>query len=197
MITQPLFTKESTRSAESASPEVTVTRPVRWPVHAILVLTGLFVLIVLGMWIVSHLWHGRPVTQTDWIILAACLLRVITMVIALASIRPWGKRIAPWVVLGGLWGSASAQLIYPVAELAVKLVLLTGLIDHSSKGLGDMSPTGWFNLCAVWVIFGIPGLLFVLAAGSYKNANALSRTWSWIGASMGIVFLFLIGFLIG
>ncbi len=185
MTTQPVYTHPNTNA------------PVRWPVYGILVFTGLFVVIVMGMWIFDHLWNGRAVTQTDWIILGACLLRVFTMIIALASILPWGKRFAPWAVLGGLWGAAAAQLIYPVAELAVKLVLLTGWITHSSKGLGNMNPTGWFNLGAVWVIFGIPGLLFVQAARIYRTNNALSQTWSWIGGLLGIATLFLIGFLIG
>lgn len=168
-----------------------------WPVYAIVVLVGGFVLIVLAMWISSHLLKQEPIDQTAWIIIAALLLRIFTIIIALASIQKWGKHLPSWVVLGGLSGSASAQLIYPIAELTVKLVLLTGLIESSSTGLGNMSLTGWFNLSAVWVIFGIPGILFVLAAKNYKRSTSLSDRWIWIGGLLGIMSLFFIGFLIG
>ncbi|MDO1450147.1 hypothetical protein Q0590_27955 [Rhodocytophaga aerolata] len=168
-----------------------------WPIYAITVLVGGFVVIVLAMWINSHLLQEEPIDQTAWIILAALLLRVFTILIALASIQKWGQLFPSWAVLGGLSGSASAQLIYPVAELIVKLVLLTGLIESSPTGLGNMSLTGWFNLSAVWVIFGIPGMLFVLAAKNYKTSTSLSTKWLWIGSLLGITSLFFIGWLIG
>ncbi|QHT71473.1 hypothetical protein GXP67_34850 [Rhodocytophaga rosea] len=168
-----------------------------WLVYAITVLVGGFVVIVLAMWVYGHLFNQEPIDQTAWIILAALLLRVFTVVIALASIQKWGQLFPSWAVLGGLAGSASAQLIYPIAELIVKLVLLTGLIESSPTGLGNMSLTGWFNLSAVWVIFGIPGILFMLAAKNYKISRGLSNRWIWIGGLSGIITLFFIGFLIG
>ena len=60
-----------------------------------------------------------------------------------------------------------------------------------------MSATGWFNLAAVWVIFGFPGLLFVKAAQNYQKQKAVPLTWLWIGGILGVSVLFLIGVLIG
>jgi len=168
-----------------------------WPVYAITFFVGLFVLIVFTMWIISHVFKEESIDQTAWIILGALFLRVFTIVIALASIQKWGQHIPQWAILGGLSGAASAQLIYPIAELMVKLILLTGVFESSPKGLGNMSLTGWFNLSAVWVIFGIPGILFIQAAKNYKQTMALSNRWVWIGSLLGIFALFLIGVLIG
>ncbi|QHT66998.1 hypothetical protein GXP67_10235 [Rhodocytophaga rosea] len=141
-----------------------------------------FFLIVFSMWINSHILKQEPIDQTAWIILGALLLRIFTIVVALASIQKWGQQFPPWAVLGGLSGSASAQLIYPIAELFAKLVLLTSLIESSTTGLGNMSLTGWFNLSAMCVIFGIPGMLFVLAAKSYKQSTAISNRWAGLVA---------------
>lgn len=132
---------------------------IRWPVYAITVFVGIFVLVVMGIWVVNHLIKGETTAETAWIILGACLLRLLTIGIALASIQPWGDKLPQWVVLGGLSGSASAQLIYPIAEAVGKLFIMAGLIESSNKGLGNMTLTGWFNFAAVWVIFGIPGIL--------------------------------------
>lgn len=170
---------------------------IRWPVYAITVFVGLFVLVVMGIWVVNHLLEGEPIDQTAWIVLGACLLRSLTIVIALASVQPWGNKLPQWVVLGGLSGSASAQLIYPIAEAVGKLLIIAGLLESSGKGLGNMTPTGWFNFAAVWVIFGIPGMLFVKAARNYKNRKSSPITWVWIGGVLGIVALLLIGVLIG
>lgn len=168
----------------------------RWPVYAITVGVGGFVVIVSAMWINSHLLQQEPIDQTAWIILAALLLRVFTMIIALSSVQKWGQYFPSWAVLGGLSGAGSAQLIYPIAELLVKLVLLTGLLESSPIGLGNMSLTGWFNLSAVWVIFGLPGILIVLAAKNYKRSRSLTNRWIWIGGLLGIITLFFIGLLI-
>ncbi|GAB3326057.1 hypothetical protein GCM10027299_24960 [Larkinella ripae] len=157
----------------------------------------MFIVVVLAMWVFSHLNNGQAIDTTAWIILGACLLRLLTVVIALASIQSWGEQLPQWMVLGGLSGSASAQLIYPAAELVVKLLILVGLVSHSTQGLGNMSATGWFNLAAVWVIFGLPGLLFAKAAQNYQKRKAAPTTWMWIGGLSGISGLFLIGFLIG
>ena len=169
----------------------------RWPVYTITAFVGLFVVIVLVMWINSHLIKKEPTDKTAWIILGALVLRALTVVIALASILKWGNKFAPWLILAGLSGCASAQLIYPLAELVVKLTILTGLIHMPSKGLGNMSPTGWFNLGAVWLIFGIPGALFVKVAVNFKEIHELPRKWYFVGGALGIAALFAIGLLIG
>jgi hypothetical protein len=166
-------------------------------VYAIVLFVGLFVALVTGLWLYGHLVQGEPMDQTAWIILGASLIRFLTILVALASIQPWGEKLAPWVILGGLSGSASAQLAYPIAELVVKLIILAGLLEYPAKGVGNMTPTGWFNLAAVWFIFGLPGLLFLQAAQHYRTRQGLSGRWLWLGGLLGIVVLVAIGLLIG
>lgn len=169
----------------------------KWPVYAITIFVGLFVLIVTVMWLYGHVINQEKVDETGWIILGACVLRMFTILIALASIQNWGEKIDPRVVFSGLWGAASAQLVYPVAELVGKTLMLIGLLEHTGKGLGNMTLTGWFNLGMVWLIFGLPGFLFIAAAVSYKARKKVANTWAWLGGILGISALLLIGLLIG
>ena len=170
---------------------------IRWPVYAITGFVGLFVVIVTTLWLYGHLVQGEVIDQTAWIILGASIIRLLTIIIALASIQKWGEKIATWVILGGLSRAASAQLAYPIAELIVKLIILAGLLDYPAIGVGNMTPTGWFNLAAVWFIFGLPGVWFAQAARNYQTRKGLSNTWLWLGSLLGIVALISIGLLIG
>lgn len=168
----------------------------RWPAIAIVSGVGLFVLGVGGWWVFDHLIKGSPIDDTAWIILGATILRLGTIGLAVASIYPFKRLLLRQIVLAGLWGSAAAQIVYPLAETIVKLLVLSGLLDLPATGLGNMTPTGWFNFAAVWLVFGIPGILFVLAAISYRNRLRLTDRLWWLWSLLGIVVLFVIGMLI-
>lgn len=170
----------------------------RRPVYAIVGFVGLFCLVVSVLWIRSHLILGEELNGTAWVIAVATLLRLATIGIALASIQRWGSRLPQPLVATGLWGCAAAQLVYPVAELAVKLAILAGVADLPSRGVGDMSGTGWFNVAMAWLIFGVPGVLFALAAHSHRNrVGGPVGPWPAIGVASGVMVLLAIGFLIG
>lgn len=170
----------------------------RWPVHAIVGFVGLFCAVVGILWIHGHVVRGDRVDATAWVIAGATLLRVLTIVIALASIQRWGSRLAPALVTTGLWGCAAAQLVYPVAELVAKLAVVAGVLDLPSRGIGNLSGTGWFNLAMAWLIFGVPGGLFLLAARSHRNrVGGPVGPWPAVGLVGGVLVLFAIGFVIG
>jgi fucose 4-O-acetylase-like acetyltransferase len=169
----------------------------RWPAYAIAVWVGLFVAVVTVMWTVSHVLLGNSVDATARIIIGATALRAVTIGIALASVQRWGARIPGRLLVTGLWGAASAQLIYPLAELIAKLLILVGAIELSAKGISDMSLTGWFNLGAVWLVFGVPGALFVLAGRDAQCERGTGGRWAVIGAVAGVLFLGAIGAAIG
>lgn len=169
-----------------------------WPVHGIVGFVGLFCAVVGVMWVHSHVFRGDPVDATAWVIAGATGLRVVTIGIALASIQRWGARVAPALVSTGLWGCAAAQLVYPVAELVAKLAVLAGVLDLPSRGVGNLSGTGWFNLAMAWLIFGVPGGLFLLAARSHRNrVGAPVGPWPVVGVVGGILALLVIGLAIG
>ena len=169
----------------------------RWPAYAITAWVGLFVAVVTVMWTVSHVVLGNSIDATARIIIGATALRAVTIGIALASVQRWGARIPGRVLVAGLWGAASAQLIYPLAESIAKLLILIGAVELSSKGISDMSLTGWFNFSAVWLVFGVPGVLFVLAGRDSQRERGVGARWAAIGAVAGVLFLGAIGAAIG
>ena len=170
----------------------------RWPVYAIVGFVGLFCVVVAVLWIRSHVILGEEIDATAWVIAGTTLLRVVTILIALASIQQWGSRLPQSLVAMGLWGCAAAQLVYPLAELAVKLAILAGIAELPSRGVGDMSSIGWFNVSMAWLIFGVPGALFVLAARSHRNRGERPvGPWPVIGLVSGVLLLLAIGIAIG
>lgn len=169
----------------------------RWPAFAVAWSVGLFCVAVGGMWAVDHVLRGEAVDETGWVIFGSLVLRVLTIGIALSSVMAWGSHLPTNLVLTGLWGCAAAQLTYPAAELVAKVAVLAGLVDLPSRGVGNMTATGWFNFAAVWLVFGVPGLLFILAAHSWRNRRGGSLRWPLIGIGAGTVALFAIGMLIG
>ncbi|SDZ21228.1 hypothetical protein SAMN05444365_10790 [Micromonospora pattaloongensis] len=140
--------------------------------------------------------HGTSWNDNGVVILAVCL-RMLTVALALASVQAWGKRIPSWIVLAGLWGAAAVQLVYPVAETVVKGLILTGAMHPLDKGISNMSPEGWFNFGAMWAIWGVPGVLFLLAALSYRARTPVRAWWILLGVIGGTALLGGLGILIG
>lgn len=168
-----------------------------WPAYCAAAFVGLFCAIVLGAAAVHAVAEGAWPEGDGWIALGAVGLRMLTIALALASVRPWGRRLPGWLVLGGLWGSAAAQFVYPALELIVKLLILAGVPIALDKGISNMSTTGWFNFAAAWVVFGIPAVLFALASVSYQRRSGTPSRFAWLGVLGGSAALILIGVLIG
>jgi hypothetical protein len=131
------------------------------------------------------------------VVILAISLRMLTVALALASVQQWGRRVPSWIVLAGLWGAAAVQLVYPVAETVVKGLILTGAMEPINKGISNMSAEGWFNFAATWTIWGIPGILFLLAALSYRARTPVRARWILLGLAGGTALLGGLGALIG
>ncbi|NJC86731.1 hypothetical protein [Planosporangium mesophilum] len=189
----------SIESVSDARAGVTVTSPQaptrRWPALAAAAYIGLFCLIA-GTVVLWNVAHGTSWNDNGVVILAVCL-RMLTVALALASVQAWGRRIPSWIVLAGLWGAAAVQLVYPVAETVVKGLILTGAMHPLDKGISNMSPEGWFNFGAMWTIWGVPGVLFLLAALSYRARTPVRARWILLGVIGGIALLGGLGILIG
>ncbi|MFI6300114.1 hypothetical protein ACIBEJ_51575 [Nonomuraea sp. NPDC050790] len=168
-----------------------------WPAYGAAGFVGLFCAVVLILAAVNAVVEGALPEGDGWIALGAVGLRLLTVALALASVRPWGRRLPGWLILSGLWGAAAAQFVYPALELVVKLLILAGVPIALGKGISNMSATGWFNFAAAWVVFGIPALLFGLAAVSYQRRSATPSRYAWLGIVAGSAALMLIGLLIG
>jgi hypothetical protein len=89
------------------------------------------------------------------------------------------------------------QLSYPLAETVVKALILTGAIEPIGKGISTMSAVGWFNFAGTWLVWGVPGALFLLAARAYGRRVAVARRWVLLGVLGGLGLLLGLGLLIG
>ncbi|MEU8660845.1 hypothetical protein [Actinoplanes philippinensis] len=182
----------SRASLETFRPPVPVRR---WPAWAAATYIGLFCLIT------STAVGWNMALGATWadsgVVILAITLRLLTVALALASVQAWGRRVPSWIVLAGLWGAAAVQLVYPIAETVVKGLILTGLMEPIDKGISNMTPEGWFNFGATWVVWGIPGVLFLLAALSYRARNPVKTRWVVLGILGGAVLLGGLGFVIG
>jgi hypothetical protein len=167
----------------------------RWPALAAAAYIGLFCLIT-GSAVAWNMARGTSWNDNGVVILAISL-RMLTVALALASVQQWGRRVPSWIVLAGLWGAAAVQLVYPVAETVVKGLILTGVMDPIDKGISNMSAEGWFNFAATWTIWGIPGVLFLLAAMSYRARTPVRARWILLGLAGGTALLGGLGVLIG
>lgn len=183
-------------TSRAARRDVTAdARTPRWPAALAAAWVGTFCLVAGGALVWSRVRGGSTADQE--VVVLAIGLRLVTVAVALASVQPWGRRLPGWVVLGGLWGAGAVQLAYPLAETVVKVAILAGLMDPVDKGISDMSAQGWFNFGATWLIWGVPGVLFVLAAVVFGRRVPHARRWALLAVVAGIGFLAGLGLLIG
>ena len=167
-----------------------------WPANALTAGIGLFSAIALGAVLAKPL-RGAELTGTDGVIVLACALRGLTVAMTQAAVRSWGRRVPGWLLLGGLWGAAAVQVVYPAAELVIKLLVLTGLVEQTSLGATHTSPVAWFNLAMTIVIWAVPGVLMALSAVAYRRRTKVPVLWAVLGVPGGLAFLVLLGLLIG
>ena len=170
---------------------------IRWAVWTITIVVGLFVAVVSVAWIWSHAVRGEPVDAVARIILLATLLRAATLVIAWAPSTSWGRQWPVGPLVGALWGCCTAQVLYPAAELIVKLLVVVGVVPSGSGGVRNMSPGGWFNFAAAALVFGVPGTMFGLLGHRVQKHRGVRTRWAWAGAGGGIVALGLLGAVVG
>ncbi len=176
-----------------------IPKSTRLSFYGILLIVGGFSAYVLSAWSVDHLFNNKPIDETGGIIFGASMLRLITIVIALAALMSYSNPNPKktWLIAFALCACGSAQLIYPLAEFVVKLLVLFGIWEATGKGISNMGAEGWFNHGAAWLIFGIPGILFFVIAKNYWQDFRVRRVYTISGSIMGILLLLLIGAIIG
>ncbi|WP_057938084.1 hypothetical protein [Algoriphagus resistens] len=170
----------------------------KWSFFWLLLIIGGFSFYVLTAWSIDHIFNQERIDETGWIILGASIIRLITLGIVFMALRTYStpvKRNTKLIALA-LFACSSGQLVYPLAELFVKLLVLVGLWESTGKGISNMQAEGWFNHGAAWLIFGIPGILFVRIGLQYSHSFRISRFYLFAGSVLGILLLLLIGVLI-
>ncbi|GAB3865136.1 hypothetical protein GCM10029963_76740 [Micromonospora andamanensis] len=166
----------------------------RWPAVAAAVYVSLFCLVASTalVWDVARGGAG----EDSAVVLLAILLRLVTIAMAIASVYPWGRVVPAWMLLAGLWGRGGATRVSDRRDRGQGLIL-TGAMAPIDKGISDMSATGWFNFAAAWAVWGVPGVLFTLAALSYGRRHPVRRRWVALGVLGGAALLAGLGILIG
>ncbi|AGZ38458.1 hypothetical protein [Actinoplanes friuliensis] len=167
----------------------------RWPALAAAWYIGIFCLVTSNV-VLWTFFQGKTLTDNGVVVLAI-VLRLVTVLLAVASIAGWGRFVPGWLLLAGLWGAAAVQLAYPIAETVVKALILTGVMEPINKGISNMSAEGWFNFGATWLIWGVPGLLFVFAARAYARRVHVDKRWVVLGILGGLGLLLGLGVIIG
>ena len=66
----------------------------------------------------------------------------------------------------------------PVTELAAKVAILLAVGHLSSLGVSHMSLTGWFDLIAVWLVFGVLACCSPAPRGHTRRRAAVARGWA-------------------
>ncbi|MFI0353797.1 hypothetical protein [Actinomadura sp. 9N407] len=167
-----------------------------WPVTAVTWTVGAFIALV-AVLVASKPLRGESFGGTDGVIVLACGLRALTIAMAQATIRPWGRRVPGWLLLGSLAGAAGLQVFYPLAELLIKLTVVVGLMEETGLGATHTDATAWFNLVMTALIWGVPGALLARIALRYRNRAGVPFRWIPLGILGGLAFLLGLGLLIG
>ncbi len=171
----------------------------KWSFYGLLLIIGGFSLYVLAAWSLDHILNQDPVDETGWIIFGASLARLITLGVAFLALRTYLTAVKrnTGLIAFALFACSSGQLVYPLAELIVKFLVLVGLWESTGKGISNMKAEGWFNHGAAWLIFGIPGILFLSIGLQYSNCFHVSRAYLIAGSVVGVLLLLVLGVLIG
>jgi hypothetical protein len=97
----------------------------------------------------------------------AGVVKVAGGLLALALVRPWGRAIPRWLLLGTAWVGSAVLTAYGGLLVAVGALVLTGVIDPS--GPVDRTALRWHvMLWDLW--FLVWGLLLGLAAWYHGRA---------------------------
>lgn len=166
-----------------------------WPTATITVVAGGFVAAVTAAWVWSHVLHGAEIDDVALIIAFATVARAVSIIVSIGGVAE--RAPAPRLLNTTLAGFGAAQVIYPLAEAVVKLLVVIGVIESGTAGVRNLSATGWFNFAAVVVVFGLPGAMFLVQARQHARIHRLALRYQGVGATAGLIALLAIGLLIG
>jgi hypothetical protein len=136
--------------------------------------------------------HVPWVMAALWI---SAIIKVVSGLVALALIQPWGSRVPRWILLLLAWGAGALLFVHGGLYFAVGVLALSGAISVSTPA----TVLPWFTfLWGPWWLMG--GLLFLLAAWSYVRRSPQGRidlVFSTLGVFGALVLLVLSGGTIG
>ena len=103
------------------------------------------------------------------------VLKVLAGLVALALVRPWGRRIPRRLLLVAAWGAAAFFLVYAVVNLVDHGLMEAGARSIPEE-LGADAVRWHLLLWDPWWLLG--GILFAVAAWQFSRASAASVRWA-------------------
>lgn len=135
--------------------------------------------------------HDPWVEAALWL---SALMKVISGVVVLALIQPWGRRIPRWLLLLLAWGAGTLVFVHGGLFFVVGVLALSGAIR-----VGTPLLLRWYTfLWGPWWLLG--GLLLLPAAWIGLRSSPYGRAGLWfsaIGVCAALVLLLLSGGTIG
>jgi len=136
--------------------------------------------------------HVPWVVAVLWI---AAIIKVFSGLIAVALIRPWGRRIPRWVLLILVWGAGTLLFVHGGLYFVVGLLAWSGAISVRTPE----TVLHWYTfLWGPWWLMG--GILFLIAAWIYVRRSPYWRVdlvFGALGVLGALVLLVLSGGTIG
>jgi hypothetical protein len=129
----------------------------------------------------DHQGTARVVMQVSSVMII--LMVVIGAALPLALAQAWGRRIPRWVLLAIAWIGCALLSARGFAGMGDSLARVTGILPKGFSGLtlaqviGTEHPAFWavFASSATDVLFAVGGVVFGLAAISYRRASTPRR----------------------
>ena len=120
-----------------------------------------------GGYVESFARHGGP--GAELVAAAAALAKVAGGLLALALVRPWGRRVPRRWLLGVAAAAAIVLVLYGGAAVLAGALVLSGAVHPS--GAVDRNALRWHvSLWDLW--FLVWGLLLVVATEGYRRRTA-------------------------
>ena len=136
--------------------------------------------------------HDPLVEAALWL---SAVLKVLSGIVVLALVQPWGRRIPRWLLLLLAWGAGTLVFVHGGLFLGVGLLAMTGVIRVSTPA----TLLHWYTfLWGPWWLLG--GSLFLVAAWSAVRRaphRLADLVFSALGVGAALVLLLLSGGTIG
>jgi hypothetical protein len=114
---------------------------------------------------ITGLAHDRAFIAVLWI---TGVLKVVGGLVALALVRPWGRRIPRWMLLWATWAGGILLALYGAASWIQHGMMVGGVLSVPS-GLGHTAALWHVVLWDPWWLLG--GILFLVAAWYYTRTT--------------------------
>ncbi len=115
-------------------------------------------------------WSLRSNTPLLVIAVIAIPLCLGAAALALALVRPWGRRFPRWLLLSATWGVAALFVIHAAPALPDYVGLVLG------RRAGALTPPDRFDLFLYEPWFLVGGIVFGLAAWGYQRRSRDGRS---------------------